>query len=55
MIDERICDHCGGEIRIRNPKGFCDHLYYPDYCEICSTREEVKPFEKEIREWADQA
>lgn len=30
-----ICLHCGGDVRIRNPKGFCDHLYYPDNCEGC--------------------
>ena len=34
-----ICKHCGGEIAIRNPKGFCDHLYYPENCTVCSTRE----------------
>lgn len=28
--DERLCKHCGGEIRIRNPTGMCDHLYWPD-------------------------
>ena len=22
-------------IDIRNPSGYCDHLYYPDYCEVC--------------------
>jgi hypothetical protein len=30
-----ICKHCGGDIRIRNPKGFCDHLYYPENCKFC--------------------
>lgn len=34
----KICGHCKGEISIRNPKGFCDHLYYPDSCDICSGR-----------------
>lgn len=29
------CKHCGGEIAIRNPKGNCDHLYYPESCEVC--------------------
>lgn len=32
----RICEHCEGDIEIRNPMGYCDHLYYPDCCEICS-------------------
>jgi hypothetical protein len=27
---EPICQHCGGPIEIRNPSGFCDHLYWPD-------------------------
>ena len=27
---EKECEHCGGSVKIRNPKGFCDHLYYPD-------------------------
>lgn len=33
--NERKCPHCDGDINIRNPKGFCDHLYYPESCEIC--------------------
>lgn len=24
------CKHCGGLIAIRNPRGDCDHLYWPD-------------------------
>ncbi len=24
------CKHCGGDIAIRNPRGDCDHLYWPD-------------------------
>ena len=35
--NETICKHCGGEIAIRNPQGYCDHLYYPDYCEVCKS------------------
>lgn len=30
-----ICEHCDQDIALRNPSGFCDHLYYPDYCKIC--------------------
>ena len=29
------CDHCGGDVHIRNPSGYCDHLYYPDNCSVC--------------------
>lgn len=32
------CFHCGGEVEIRNPKGFCDHLYYPENCQVCLAR-----------------
>lgn len=38
-----VCLHCGGDIRIRNPKGYCDHLYYPENCNICqSLKNEVR-------------
>lgn len=30
-----LCKHCGGNISIRNPSGYCDHLYHPDACTIC--------------------
>ena len=29
------CNHCEGDVAIRNPKGFCDHLKYPENCSIC--------------------
>lgn len=48
------CAHCKGNIEIRNPKGFCDHLYYPDACAICSVK--IKPRNlapHEIDEMAD--
>ena len=32
------CKHCDGLINIRNPTGFCDHLYYPDNCVVCKIR-----------------
>ena len=35
---EHICDHCHGDIRIHNPSGFCNHIYYPENCEICKER-----------------
>lgn len=34
MYDD-ICPHCKMRKKIRNPSGFCDHLYYPEYCKIC--------------------
>lgn len=33
--DEMFCPHCDGDIAIRDPSGYCDHLYYPDNCEEC--------------------
>ncbi len=35
----KLCWHCKGLLLIRNPKGFCDHLKYPDYCDTCKTRQ----------------
>jgi hypothetical protein len=29
------CPHCDQSIEIRNPTGYCDHLNYPDNCEVC--------------------
>ena len=29
------CKHCEMDIAIRNPSGFCDHLYYPENCYVC--------------------
>jgi hypothetical protein len=29
------CGHCGGDISVRNPTGTCDHLQYPDNCDVC--------------------
>jgi len=29
MTDNR-CRHCGGDRALRNPRGDCDHLYWPD-------------------------
>jgi hypothetical protein len=43
------CKHCKGDLSIRNPKGFCDHLYYPDYCEICKNKVMEKQDKKLIK------
>jgi hypothetical protein len=32
------CAHCGGALAIRNPTGKCDHLYYPENCDLCFAR-----------------
>lgn len=31
------CNHCGGDIAVRNPSGYCDHLHYPENCKVCSS------------------
>jgi len=36
------CKHCGRDIAIRNPKGYCDHLRYPEACEVCSTHKNIE-------------
>lgn len=57
MTTKIKCNHCGGDIAIRNPSGYCDHLYYPDYCEVCQYNEKnqggravVKPEVKKVLE-----
>ena len=39
LVHNNICPHCKGDIRIRNPKGYCDHLYWPNNCETCQALE----------------
>ena len=43
MIKINLCQHCKGDLVIRNPKGFCDHLYYPKNCEVCRKDKKMKP------------
>jgi hypothetical protein len=33
------CFHCLGKLAIRNPTGYCDHLYYPENCSTCKQRD----------------
>lgn len=35
MVKRELCNHCHTPIAIRNQSGFCDHLRYPESCEIC--------------------
>ena len=32
---QKLCRHCGGDMAIRNPTGWCDHLHYPEACTAC--------------------
>jgi hypothetical protein len=36
---DKRCKHCGIDIAIRNLSGYCDHLYYPEACEVCKKNE----------------
>lgn len=36
------CDHCEGDLRIRNPTGKCDHLKYPENCSVCKNLMDAK-------------
>jgi len=33
------CSHCQMDRAVRNPSGYCDHLYYPEYCKVCEKME----------------
>jgi hypothetical protein len=48
--DIGICKHCNGELKVRNPKGFCDHLYYPENCFTCGELMNPKQTREEILE-----
>ncbi len=39
----KICKHCQEPIALRNPSGYCDHLYYPDNCNICKPKDKIEP------------
>ena len=41
LEEEKLCKHCNQPIELRNPSGFCDHLYYPENCNHCT--ELLKP------------
>lgn len=37
------CQHCGYDTCIQPPKETgCNHVYYPEACEVCDDREELK-------------
>jgi len=40
---ERLCSHCDGNVAVRNPKGYCDHLKYPEHCVICKAIAKSEP------------
>lgn len=48
-----ICSHCKGDIAVRNPSGYCDHLYYPENCKTCGTPQEQKSLLDSIISWEE--
>ena len=34
VFEEGMCCHCNMDISIRNPSGYCDHLYYLENCSV---------------------
>lgn len=44
----RLCEHCHEPLNIRNPSGYCDHLYFPENCKICELMGRVKELERKV-------
>ena len=42
--DDSICPNCQGSVAVRNPTGWCDHLYWPDML-TPEAREKIGPAE----------
>ena len=51
-MNNEVCPDCGGLIRIRNPTGKCDHLYYPEYKPKKIEKEQADIL-REIVKWMD--
>ncbi len=45
-----ICTHCGGDIAIANPTGICNHIQWPDHCEVCKENASTIPDERVVRD-----
>ncbi len=48
---EGICSHCSCLIELRNPSGFCDHLYYPESCALCLDAQNTKNISTDDTPW----
>jgi len=53
MIKEtpEICSHCNCLVELRNPSGFCDHLYYPESCALCLDAKNTKNISVDDTPW----
>jgi hypothetical protein len=40
--NSKICPHCKMNKNIRNPSGYCDHLHYPEACNICQAMQPIE-------------
>lgn len=58
-MSQSYCKHCLMDIALRNPSGFCDHLYYPENCGVCrranptevmKLQDKIAILEKELQE-----
>lgn len=38
IVPKKMCKHCKMDIAVRNPSGYCDHLYYPENCDVCKMK-----------------
>lgn len=45
----KFCPHCRMDIAIRNPSGYCDHLKYPEYCNVCTAIKDTKKLVEKAR------
>jgi (p)ppGpp synthase/HD superfamily hydrolase len=41
MRPDLFCKHCGFQKELANPSGFCNHVHYPEGCDICRDAEYV--------------
>ena len=49
------CNHCKMDTAIRNPSGFCDHLYYPDNdCVGCHQDTKQGVSESHTQDWRER-
>ena len=50
LTSKQKCEHCKEPIEIRNPTGYCDHLHYPENCQVCEQAETIKTLEAKVAE-----
>lgn len=43
------CEHCGGDIDIANPTGFCNHVYFPENVNTALTPDKIPYMVEELQ------